>query len=212
MKFYREEIPIAISMIGLAQQANHPFQSYFVYWAAFNNIYVVIGNREGLTVCLDLDNNNPKLDHRWGYTFPKVIVPKEYQKISKAIEKIDNSTKDMLIMHDSISFFIDRIPRGVDTNHDSRGQLINGVLNLTRTANSGFPVWSPINKSAYQNYLSGDLSVQDTLTEQIIFMLYTIRNNLVHGSKDMSDANDIQVVEKAIPLLEIVVRSFISIE
>jgi hypothetical protein len=40
-------------------------------------------------------------------------------------------------------------------------------------------------------------------------LLYTIRNNLVHGGKNPDEANDIEVVEKALPLLDMVVISFI---
>jgi len=43
-------------------------------------------------------------------------------------------------------------------------------------------------------------------------MLYVIRNNLVHGGKSPTEANEISVVKNAIPLLEIVVLSFIQEE
>lgn len=197
-------------MVELAEQAQHPFQKYFAYWAAFNNIYVVIGNRHGLAIRPALDHDqNPITEERWGYTFPKVFVPKEYDQISKTIEQLDASTKNFVICHKNVLFFVNRKPKGVHSIQDARGQLINGVLNITRTINANSPVWSPINKSAFTNYLAGDLAFQDQLTEQIIFMLYTIRNNLVHGSKNMNEANDIEVVEMALPLLEIVVKSFI---
>jgi hypothetical protein len=32
-------------MLELAEQAQHPFQKYFCFWAAFNNIYTLIAKR-----------------------------------------------------------------------------------------------------------------------------------------------------------------------
>lgn len=210
MKFYQIEIPIAVSMVELAEQAQHPFQKYFAYWAAFNNIYVVIGNQHGLAVQPNLDRKkNPKFEKKWGYTFPKVIIPGEPRQILETINQLDTQTKENLIKHPNVTFFVHRMPTGVSSNHDARGQLINGVLNITRTIDLLSPIWSPINITAYESYLAGNIIDQTTLTEQVVFMLYTIRNNLVHGSKNMNEANDIEVVVMALPLLEIVVKSFI---
>ena len=60
-----------------------------------------------------------------------------------------------------------------------------------------------------KGYLKGDRSEINILVEQIIMMLYTIRNNLVHGNKNPGEANDVEVVGYALPILEIVVTSFI---
>jgi len=139
-----------------------------------------------------------------------VILPSERELISEAINQLETKTKNTLITHENIDFFVNRIPKGAPGNHDAAGQLINGVLNITRTMSPDMPVWSPINKQKYEKYLKEDLSDQNELAEQIIFMLYTIRNNLVHGSKDQNEANDVEVVEMALPLLEVVVGSFIS--
>lgn len=221
MQFHPIEIPIATSMIELAEQAQHPFQKYFCFWAAFNNIYTLVAKRL-------IDNNEVPNDRLvassirrnaqieftdrpedWGYRFPKVLLPIENKQIREAVRQLNVTVKDAIISHPNTRFFVDRIPQGAPGQQDSRGQLINGVLNITRTTESNFPVWSPINKQAYENFLTGELSDRDVLAEQIVFVLYTIRNNLVHGSKRTDDDNDIKVIEKASPLLEIVVRSFI---
>jgi hypothetical protein len=83
------------------------------------------------------------------------------------------------------------------------------VLNVTRTVNPQSPVWSPIDKQAYGRYIAGDHSDIKLLAEQIVFMLYTVRNNLVHGSKNPGEENDLAVVENALPLLELLVGAFI---
>jgi hypothetical protein len=57
--------------------------------------------------------------------------------------------------------------------------------------------------------MAGDQSGQGILAEQIVFMLYTVRNNLVHGSKNPGEENELTVVQNALPLLELVVRAFI---
>jgi len=211
MKFYDFEIPIAQSMLELGDIAQHPFQRYFCYWAAFNNIYVLIGKRNGQVVQLNLDRNrNQRTQQKWGYTFPSVKIPQERMLIIEAVNQFSVPTKHSIITHPSVRFYVYRKPVGVRSKRDRAGQLINGVLNITRTVNSNLPVWSPINQQKFENYLVGDLSDQDELAEQIIFMLYTIRNNLVHGSKNQNEDNDVQVVEMALPLLELVVRSFIT--
>ena len=210
MRFTPAEIPVAISMIQLAEMTRHPFQRYLSFWAAFNNIYTQISQRQGLRAQAILDDNgNPKTKEERGYTFPKVRIPGEIDQITEAIIQLSAGTKDAIIRHPNIHFFVDRTPAGVKSNTDSRDQVINGVLNITRTVNSQLPVWSPINKPAYESYLEGNPTNQEILAEQIIFMLYTIRNNLVHGSKNRNDANDVNVVERALPILETVVRSFI---
>jgi hypothetical protein len=210
MKFKTFEVPIAISLIQLAEDAQHPFQKYFSFWAAFNNIYTLVGRLRGLIVQPDLDRNgNPHTELRWNYSFPKVKIPSEKQQISEAINQLDAKTKDVIIQHPSIRFFVDRTPANVTRDHDALGQLINGVLNITRTINPQLPVWSPIDKPAYESYITGNIASQEILAQQIIFLLYTVRNNLVHGGKNENEANDIRVVENSLPLLEIVVRSFI---
>lgn len=210
MKFHPGEVPVAISMIELAEMAQHPFQQYFSLWAAFNTIYTLVAERQGVKVEEVLEEDGrPKTIMLWDYTFPRVRVPGERDQINEAITQLSDRTKDVIILHASTHFFVERVPRDVDGQFDSRGQRINGVLNISRTVSPELPVWSPINPDAYEQYLSGDFSQRDLLAEQIVFMLYTIRNNLVHGGKRMDDANDEQVVKMALPILEIVVKSFI---
>jgi hypothetical protein len=210
MHFHEIEIPIAISMIELAERVDHPFQRYFCYWAAFNNIYTLVAKRRGMMVGLELDRHGqPKYETRWTYNFPKVKTPKEHEQLLETIQQLDSQTKNDLISHKNFHFFVYRIPKGVHSKNDSHGQEINGVLNVTRTVNPQSPVWSPIDRQAYERYITGDHSDQDILAEQLVFMLYTVRNNLLHGSKSPGEENDIDVVVNALPLLEFLVRAFL---
>ena len=43
-------------------------------------------------------------------------------------------------------------------------------------------------------------------------MIYTVRNNTFHGGKRADDANDTQVLTEALPLLAMIVKSFLGIE
>lgn len=210
MKFHEIEIPVAVSMLSLADRIDHPFQRYFCYWAAFNNIYTLVAERRGLTASFALDRNRQrKTEQKWTYTFPKVNVPSEHAQISEAITQLDSQTKHSLISHPNIPFFVERQPQGVHSKFDATGQEINGVLNVNRTVNPQAPIWSPINRQEYQKFISGDHSGQDILTEQIVFMMYAIRNNLLHGSKSPGEENDMNVVENALPLLELLVTAFV---
>jgi len=222
MNFHSFEVPIAESMISLADNAEHPFQRFFSLWAAFNNIYTLLAKRlvEGGLLPLgeryiaqlvrkDSEVNFARRPEFWGYKFPKIMTPLEGKQIRAAVDNLDTNTKDELISHENLSFFVNRTPKGAPGDHDVLGQRINGVLNITRTVDVKYPVWSPITPDAYSRYRSGDHSDQELLAEQIVFLLYTIRNNLVHGSKRRDDSNDVEVVEKALPFLEMVVNSFI---
>lgn len=204
------EIPIAMSMIDLVDISPHSFQKYSSLWTAFNNIYVLLSNRQGLRVTLSQNKNSQNgIDYFWNYCFPKVKTPPEKEQIRIALKFFNPEIKDRLIRHPNIPFFIERTPAGVQEKFDHHGQEINGVLNLTRSIFPDVIIWSPINRIAYQDYLNGNASVQQLLVEQIVFMLYTIRNNLDHGGKNPSDANDTQVIEMALPILREIVDFFI---
>lgn len=204
------EIPIAMSMIELVDISLHSFQKYSSLWTAFNNIYVLLSKRRGLRVIPSLSRDGQyRFGNYWKYYFPKVNTPSETEQIEAAIQFFNPDIRDKLIRHRNISFFIGRTPTGVREKYDHRGQEINGVLNLTRSIIPELLVWSPIDRIAYHDYLNGNANVQQLLVEQIVFMLYTIRNNLVHGGKNPSDANDNQVIEMALPLLREIVNYFI---
>lgn len=211
MKFDRVELPIATQMIDLSNRAPHVFQKYFCLWAAFNNIYVQVGKRNGLNVNFRRNDGEVefKPPDKYGYTFPKVSTPKEYEQIECAINNMAENTKEVLVRHPSVEFFVNRIPRDCEGNREAYNQPINGVLNLTRTVDNDHPVWSPVNPDKYNQYLNGSEEFLGELTEQVVFLLYTIRNNLFHGGKMPGEANDEEVVTNAIPLLSIVVCSFI---
>ena len=94
--------------------------------------------------------------------------------------------------------------------YDAFGQRVNGVINVNYTSDSQYPVWSPIDFQYYEEYLEkpDNEENRDFLARQIVDLLYTIRINFMLGSKRFDDANDIAVVENALPMLELIVTSF----
>lgn len=86
------------------------------------------------------------------------------------------------------------------------------MLNVGYTTSIRDPVWSPIDTQAYERYQSNpdDNKVREQLAEQILDLIYTVRNNTFHGSKSVDDATDREVVERAFPLLKEIVDSFLQ--
>ncbi len=91
------------------------------------------------------------------------------------------------------------------------GQRLNGVINVGYTVNTDYPVWSPIDTGQYEAYMQGYrvVEVSNALAMQILDLLYTVRNNAFHGGKRADDANDHEVVERALPLLVSIVEAFL---
>jgi hypothetical protein len=118
-----------------------------------------------------------------------------------------------LIEHPSVRYFVYRTPswQGQRLEHDAAGQRLNGVLNIGYTVSADHPVWSPIDTQLYERYMAGSQGAQERnlLAKQILDLLYTVRNNTFHGGKRADDANDREVVEKALPLLAMIVNSFL---
>jgi hypothetical protein len=58
---------------------------------------------------------------------------------------------------------------------------------------------------------NGDLTNLDLLSNQLVMMLYTVRNNLMHGHKEVRSDNDGEVVRNACPILEQLLGYFVNI-
>lgn len=211
------EFPVASSMVALADTAPDPLQQYMCYWIAFNNIYRLIAEEvipEMRSYETEPDGT-VKLKQRAGETIwlPQMKHVKEWKQIREARLRFGSTLKHRLISHRSTKYFVNRVPRwhGQPIEHNIKGQKLNGVLNVGKTLSREYPVWSPIDEQLYTRYLEGDQSQQtvDTLVRQIVDLLYTVRNNLFHGGKSFDDAHDHEVLGNALPLLGMIVESFI---
>jgi hypothetical protein len=148
---------------------------------------------------------------------PMVKTDSETDLILRAINKLDPEQIKEWLELPEVSFFVDRTPRGAKGEchpekagcFDTNGQRINGVLNRTRTVDPLYPVYAPIDMEKYESFLNGDLTSIDLLSKQLVMLLYTVRNNLMHGNKMVSSDNDSEVVRKAYPILEHLLSCFV---
>ena len=219
--FQRNELPNAYSMVDAASRirprrdGQHHFQKYFFLWTAFNNIYTTIAYHKGRTTQIrkrydgtieTIANGNVNI--------PKVNLISEREQIHLTLDEFDDELKHRLITHECTKFFFNRIPawQGKKIEYDAFGQRINGVINVNHTSNPEYPIWSPIDPQFYGEYLDNPNNEDNRsfLVKQVMDLLHTVRNNLMHGGKKMDDANDITVVENALPLLELIVSSFLK--
>jgi hypothetical protein len=217
--FQRYELPLAYSMIAAARRirprrdGRHPFERYFLYWTAFNNIYTTIAHSKGSrTKIKENDDGSIVTTSNGNVKIPEVIVVSEREQIRHAIQEFGDDLKHRLILHAGTEYFVRRIPfwGGKGIEFDAFRQRINGVINVNYTSDRQYPVWSPIDVQYYEEYLENpdNEGNRNFLAGQIIDLLFTIRKNLMHVGKRFDDANDIKVVENALPMLELIVTSF----
>lgn len=214
------EIQIAYSMVELAQQAAkfapQPFQEYMCYWSAFNNIYTTLAERKGNFAHLHIQKDGSiHMRKNGSVLIPEVkLALSERDEIELAFTEFSESLKHKIITHQNTVFFVERVPKwhGVEIKFDEIGQRLNGVINVKYTPDNKHPVWSPIDFVAYEQYIQNKASLDEInlLARQLLSLTYTVRNNTFHGGKRADDANDRQVVEMALPLLKMVVESFMS--
>ena len=214
------EVPVArsamqqLDIISLTSSDEDLFIEYIMLWIAFNNIYVTLANQKGIQRKPKFNNsdNSLKTFHNGTVELPEVTRVTEREQINIAYEFFSDEVKDELIKHKSTMFFVNRKPKwnGKPFGKDHKGQIVNGVINLGFTYSEDYLYWSPIDKVKYNHYISGDESpeLRDDLSYQIVNLLYTIRNNTFHGGKRFDDANDREVIKKAIPLLKCIVTYF----
>jgi hypothetical protein len=216
---YDYEAPVAYSMAGLAHtfpmRSPQTLSKYACLWTAFNSIYVTLAARAGRVASLDRNpDGSPQTRLLGNLRIAKVTVVTEREQIENAYRSFPVQLKAALIEHSSTQFFARRTPRwrGRDIARDALGQRLNGVINIGYTTCVDYPVWAPIDLVGYERYVTGvrDEDVINSLAHQLLEILYTIRNNTLHGGKRADDANDIEVVSMATPLLEKVVSTFLD--
>jgi len=195
------------------RDGNHPFEQYFLFWTAFNNIYTTIAHRKGRrTHIKENDDGSIVTIANGNVNIPEVVIVSEREQIRLALPEFADDLKHTLILHEGTEYFVGRIPywQGIQIEYDAFGQRVNGVINVNYTSDSQYPVWSPIDIQHYEEYLENPNNEENRnfLTSQIVDLLYTVRKNFMYGGKKFDDANDISVVENALPMLELIVSSF----
>lgn len=211
--------PIAYGMINISQESNlNVFIRYMCLWSAFNNIYQILADKDNLGSEINRENPFKKRRPLEDYFLPNVKTLSEQTVILNAVQKISKYQQEELLHLPQVVFFVYRTPQGAKGVScpdrpglfDRHGQRINGVLNRTRTVDSLHPYYAPIDMEKYEAFLEGDSSHAELLTNQLALLLYTVRNNLMHGHKEVTSDNDGEVVRNAYPLLEYLVRCFVN--
>ncbi len=213
---FEYEARVAYANVAFGQKCDNPFARFTAYWTAFNNCYVTIFDLDGKNQTIVERNNGLVTRIANGSSqIPKVSkVPRERDQLENIFTHFDQVLKTALVGCASVEFFVQRIPELVGhgpIQQDAEGQVLNGVLSITRTVEADNPVWAPIDRPAYARFKAGGASGAEVnlLSRQILFLLYTVRNNLLHGGKRFDDATDQKVVENALPLLEMILRSIV---
>ncbi len=214
------EVPVAKSVMqwfgrnSFLRTDGDIFIKYIMLWIAFNNIYVTLVNQKNIRrKPVENKNNSPlKPFMRGSIIMTKMSRVTEREQINVAFKLFSNDLKELLIQHENTKFFVYRVPKWHDKEieFDKNGQRVNGVIDLGHTYNEDYLNWSPIDIQKYEEYKKGIVSAEtrDDLAEQILDLLYTIRNNTFHGGKRFDDENSREVIIKAIPLLNLIVESF----
>jgi len=218
--FDRDDLTIADKMLDLVDKDNatHPFQKFMCFWIAFNNIYTTNAYTLGKNDQLIKDASGEvqyRDDELSGLRFPVISTRlNEKDQILKIIKETNIDFQKKLIFNPNLTYFVNRHPifNGVEIKKDDLGQEVNGVINIKKTINANYPIWSPIDKSLFKKAKEKAIIDEEItkLSAQISLMLYTIRNNLFHGGKEPTDWNESEVVKYALPLLSSLVKFFIK--
>jgi hypothetical protein len=163
------EVPVAWASVAFAKKHEHPFVAFSNYWAAFNNCYVTLYGLDGKNkASLRIDSGNPKTRSNGSVKIAEVTgIPSERDEIEHAFGQFTEKLKIDLIGSPHTQFFLERTPilqqqyGPVPIATDAFGQKLNGVLNLSRTVNANYPVWSPLDRPAYERFQGGNASKED---------------------------------------------------
>ncbi|MBN2005963.1 MAG: hypothetical protein JXA21_21575 [Anaerolineae bacterium] len=200
-------------------QAPQPLTQRFICcWTAFMNLCKVLSRRDGLRSHFGLRQNGTLcVQQKDAFKMAEVFAPAESAQLDHAFAHFSQDLNRRLILHENTRFFVRRTPMyaGKPVQRDAYRQRLNGVLDLERTLDPRYPAWCPINGKRYETYLRTspadiiDEATSGILARQILDMLNAIYHNLLYGGETDGE-NSLQVLEKAIPLLEMIVQSLLE--
>ncbi len=201
----------------MAQQPALLAPRYICCWTALTNLSKVLSRRDGLHSHFGLRQNGTLcVQQKDAFKMAEVFAPAESAQLDHLFAHFPQDLNHRLILHENTRFFVYRTPvyAGKPAQRDAYRQRLNGVIDLERTLDPRYPTWCPINGKLYEAYLRTlqaevrDETVQSTLARQILELLNAIYHNLLYGGEGNGE-NSVQVLEKALPILETAVRSLI---
>jgi hypothetical protein len=195
------------------RDGRHPYDQYFLYWTAFNQVFATLAARQGLhTQLVTTQDGTVQTWANGNLKIPKVNPVSESDQMYIALHAFTEALKHDLILHESTKYFKHRIPswQGEKIEFDAFGQRLNGVIHVGYTSSADYPVWSPIDLQIYETYVANqkDEAARDVLSKQVLDLLYTVRKNLMIFSRKFDDSNDFSVIRHALPLLQLIVAAF----
>jgi len=204
--------PTAHAMLTLSRTFDeHPVQAYLCTWTAFECIVRLVARQSGVKPHYKLRKNGTlRMMEIGGIKMPKVISPKQELIRSTALGYLDTQVKHALIVHRSVKVFVNRTPTFGNrlVKKDSRGQQLNGVIDVSRTIDARYPIWSPITLSWYRAYMRGEADdvVRQDLVMQIVAVLDTLRVNILYadGTNEKESGQNLAIYAK--PLLHILIN------
>lgn len=197
-----------------AQQTAHRF---ICCWTAFMNLCKVLSRQDGLRSHFGLRQNGTlRVQQKDAFKMAEVFAPAESAQLDHAFAHFSQDLNQRLSLHENTRFFVHRTPvyAGKPVPRDAYRQRLNGVIDLERTLDPRYPTWCPINGKLYAAYLRtsqagvSDETTPAILARQILDVLNTIYHNLLYGG-EANGENSIQVLERAHPLLEMIVQSLL---
>jgi hypothetical protein len=212
---------LATAMVNVAvhiDEQAQPFQAYLCYWMAWTNLYKSLAKQAGLHPHFGLRKNGTlRIKRNGDIKMAEVYAPTEKAQMNRAIGLLSTPLKHQLITHPNTRYFVYRTPtwHNKALKQDTFGQALHGVLNINQTLDPRYPVWSFIDMKLYRRYTEEAISpkeeekARNTLAKQIIEVLHTIQENLIHGDTQPTD-NHTQVVERALPVLALLVTSLLK--
>lgn len=200
------EIRVAESMRSAAHESRKCLWQFMSLWSAFNNCYTTLYERDNGPT-FEFVPDRIRKDGELEIPTPKPKA-RESDQLLYVVERLleERALLTEMALMPETEFFLNRTPRwhGEEIPVDAKGQVLNGVLNVGRTTCREHPVWSPLARGWCEEVRDHgtDDAAYCEFARQIVFLLYTVRNNLMHGGKNVDDRYDRRVVAKAVPLLE----------
>jgi hypothetical protein len=202
-------------VVQLSGNGNQPLIEFICLWTAFNNVYTTIADRLGLRPRVKrYSDGTPKTFREEDFVMVRVDPVREREKIDLAYNLFSENLKHELIVNESTKYFVYRTPtlNGHKIENDGLNQRLNGIINVGLSVDPKFPVYSRIDINLFEKYLnnSHDERARNTLGRQLVYVLYTIRNNIFHGDKRNDDTDDRDIVSHAVPLMSVIVSNFLN--
>ena len=210
-----------------------PMICYIIYWAVFNALYNTVDlpynhlpNRR---------NNRYRFTQRRGHILPIICVNSDSKRITLIAKRLaddDNFIKRVEQHRDAIIELSDHEPPVGQANHLNRDDNIEITYEegTSNWINGEFSIRSIRGIASLDRrlFLKNDLIIyqyapldnqwndaaqienRDLFVEQLLFVMYQIRNNIVHGGSATFRISKKPLVNLAFPILEDIVEYFLD--